>query len=141
MIPIHLKPHYDNTLITSFLQFFTLCFNHWKPQQLTASQYVRCLISMLTRERCQQRLIKNNQLWLWSNIMIVTLTSWKFYYSPSSYLKFLIHILEISYSPSWALNHTQYKLYLTSLCSIYWIYYKDVSATIFGSFISCFSEK
>ena len=42
--------------------------------------------------------------WLWSNILIVTQTYWKFYYSPPSYLKFLIHILEISYSRSGALN-------------------------------------
>ena len=52
-----LKPHYDNTLLTPFLQFFTLCFTHWEPQQLTSSQYMHCLISMLTRERCDLRLM------------------------------------------------------------------------------------
>ena len=51
-----LKPHYDITLITPLLQLFTLCFNYWEPQQLTASQYVHCLISMLMRERCVWRL-------------------------------------------------------------------------------------
>ena len=53
----YLKPHYDNTLLTPLLQLFTLCFNHWEPQQLTASPYVHCLISMLTRERCEWRLM------------------------------------------------------------------------------------
>ena len=52
-----LKPHYDNTFLTPLLQLSTLCLNHWEPQQLTTSQYVHCLISMLTRERCEQRLM------------------------------------------------------------------------------------
>ena len=74
-----LKPY---PLLTSLLQLFILCYNHWESQQLTASQYVHCLISMQTRERCELRLMKgkdtdivqyfksekNNQQWLWSNI-------------------------------------------------------------------------
>ena len=35
-----LKPHCNKTLLTPLVQLFTLCFNHWEPQQ--ARPYAHC---------------------------------------------------------------------------------------------------
>ena len=89
----YLKPHYKNSLLTLLLQLCTLCFNHWEPQQLTASQICALFMSLLPRLKCDMRLTERNATdivqYFWSRknnhqilsykILKVTKCSWKSY--------------------------------------------------------------
>ena len=94
------------------MKFFSYCFNNWLPQQLASNIYSWCVMFVLLLQQCDTRLMarkstdivqyfqseKNNQQWLWSNILKVTKTFWKLLLLPFSHFKFAIHILEDSWS-------------------------------------------
>ena len=108
-----LKPHYDNTLLISMLQLCTLYFNHWESQQLTASQYVHCLISnadegeVWTEADGRQRYWHSTIILVWKNNQRMTLIKYS-----DSYTNFLKILLITSFIFEVPESHTWNKIFL-----------------------------